>query len=101
VVLSPSWQVAGLEHYAGELVPLGGATAVDEIAVVSRRWSPSYSPAIESIAPPPPFEEVESRTIQNWRLTVYRAPAASPVSGAELRVTPVGASYVLLARPAS
>jgi hypothetical protein len=100
VVLSPSWQVAGLEHYAGELLPLGGSL-VEEIAVVSRRWSPSYSPAIESIAPPPPFEEIESRTIQNWRLTVYRAPAASPVSRAELRVTPVGSSYVLLARPAS
>ena len=98
VVLSPSWQVAGLEHYAGELVPLGGATAVDEIAVVSRRWSPSYSPTIASIAPPSPFAEVESQTIQNWRLTVYRAPTALRVSSERLGVTPRGASYVILER---
>ena len=100
-MLSPSWQVAGLEHYAGELVPLGGPTAVDEIAVVSRRWSPSYSPAVDSVALPPPFAEVESRTIQNWRLTVYRAPAPSRVSSNRLDVTPRDASYVVLQHPDS
>jgi mannosyltransferase len=97
IILSPSWEVAGLEFYAGELAPLGGRASIREIDVVSRRWSPSYSPAVRALEPPAPFVKGETRTLQNWVLTVFRAPTPVSVVVAELsRVRPENASRVIL-----
>jgi mannosyltransferase len=97
IILSPSWELAGLEYYMGELAPLGSGRSVREIVVVARRWSPSYSPAVRTLHPPRPFSRIETRTIQNWILTVFRAPRPVLVEAADLReARPENASRVVL-----
>jgi mannosyltransferase len=98
IVLSPSWEVAGLEYYAGGLGPLDPHTRVRTVVLVARRWSPLY-PSLRSLDLPPPFRLVERRTLQNWRLTVFRAPVATPVSPDGLAATASRpTTYVLLGR---
>ena len=99
VLLSPSWQIAALQHYVPNLQELGGsATATREIDVLVRRHVPDYSPAIESLSPPPGFSRVETRELKNWLLTRYRSPTPVYVRNAVLRVVPSDASRVSLVR---
>jgi mannosyltransferase len=99
IVLSPSWEVAGLEFYAGDLGTRDRGAPIREIQVVARRWTPSYSPTVQTLDPPPPFAEGETRILQNFRLTVFRAATPVPVTVAELsRVRPENASRVVLGR---
>jgi hypothetical protein len=99
VLLSPSWQIAALQHYVPNLQELGGsAAATREIDVLVRRHVPDYSPAIESLSPPPGFSRVETRELKNWLLTRYRTPTPVYVRNAVLRVVPSDASRVSLVR---
>ena len=101
IVLSPSWEVAGLEYYAARLSPPSSVAPLREIDVLVRRWMPSYSTPVRSFVPPPGFERVEQRTLQNWVLTRFRASTPVEVSSAQLQnVRPLGASHVVLVRPA-
>jgi mannosyltransferase len=99
IVLSPSWEVEALESYAPGLgAPRAGA-AIREIDVLIRRWTPSYSPPVKAFDPPRQFTQIETRTLQNWVLTVYRARTPVHVSAAQLdAVRPRDASRVVLER---
>jgi hypothetical protein len=60
---------------------------------------PSYSTPVRAFLPPPGFERVEQRTLQNWVLTRFRASKPVEVTSAQLNnVRPPGASYVVLER---
>ena len=98
VLLSPSWQIAALEHEAGDLRPLGRGISTSQVELLVRRHVPSYSPAVESISLPPAFEQVETRELQNWVLTRFRARARVYLDAADLGVAPPEASYVPLVR---
>ena len=89
--------MAGLEYYAPRLSPPSSVAPLREIDVLVRRRMPSYSTPVRSFVPPPGFERVEQRTLQNWVLTRFRASKPVEVSSAELKnVRPPGASYVVL-----
>jgi hypothetical protein len=99
IVLSPSWEVAGLEYYAPRLSPPSSVARLREIDVLVRRRMPSYSTPVRAFLPPPGFERVEQRTLQNWVLTRFRASKPVEVTSAQLNnVRPPGASYVVLQR---
>jgi mannosyltransferase len=99
IILSPSWEVNGLEYYAPELEPAATTAPIREIDVVVRRWAPSYSVPVRSFVPPPSFAEAGRRTLQNWVLTIFRAPTPVDVSAGQLRsVRPARASWVALER---
>jgi hypothetical protein len=99
IVLSPSWEVAALQYYAPDLAPLGRGALIHELDLLTRRWSPSYSPTVQVFEPPPSLIEGETRTLQNFTLTVFRAPRPVSVRAAALsRVRPENASRVLLER---
>src|SRR5262249_17964263 len=99
VLLSPSWQIAALQHYVPDVRELGDRTAATrEIDVLVRRNVPGYSPAIESLSPPIGFTKVETRVLKSWLLTRYRSPTPAYVRNAVLRVVPSDASRVSLVR---
>lgn len=99
VLLSPSWQIAALEHSVPDASELGGRTvATQQIDVLTRRNVPSYSPAVETLRPPAGFELVETRELQNWLLTRFRAREPVYVTGDDLVVVPSEASRVPLVR---
>jgi uncharacterized membrane protein len=98
VFLSPSWQIAALEHEAGGWRPLGPGATTDQVDLLVRRHVPSYSPAVESVSLPPEFERVETRVLQNWVLTRFRAPEPVYLDAAAPDVSPADASYVPLVR---
>jgi mannosyltransferase len=97
VVLSPSWEVAALGYYEPLLVTPTRNLPVREIDILVRRWSPSYSLPVRAFVPPRQFRKVEVRTLQNWELTIFRAPKAVVVSPEQLEnVRPRNASRVAL-----
>jgi mannosyltransferase len=98
VLLSPSWQMAALEHHVGDLRALGRGAATTQVDLLVRRHVPSYSPAVESLGLPPAFERIETRELQNWVLTRFRARERVYLDAADLGVAPPGASYVPLVR---
>jgi mannosyltransferase len=99
IVLSPSWEAGGLEYYTRGLSQPATNTSIREIDLLVRRWSPSYSPPVRAFDPPPSFRKVEMRTLQNWVLTVFRAPTAVRVSPEQLEnVRPQDASRAVLER---
>lgn len=98
VLLSPSWQIAALEHEVGELRPLGRGTSTAQVDLLVRRHVPSYSPAVESLSLPPEFERVETQVLQNWVLTRFRAPERTYLDAVDAGVSPADASYVPLVR---
>jgi mannosyltransferase len=99
VLLSPSWQIAALQHYVPDVRELGDrAAATREIDVLVRRNVPGYSPAIESLSPPTGFTKVETRVLKNWLLTRYTSPRPVYVRNAVLRVAPSDASRDSLVR---
>jgi mannosyltransferase len=99
IVLSPSWEVRGLELYSPGLAAPRVDASIREIDVLVRRWTPSYSPTVTVFDPPPRFTKIETRTLQNWVLTVYRTPTAARVRATELEdVLPRHASRVVLER---
>jgi mannosyltransferase len=98
VLLSPSWQVAALEHEIGDLRPLGRGASTAQVDLLVRRHVPSYSPAVESLSLPPEFEQVEMRELQNWVLTKFRAPERIYLEAADSGISPPDASYVPLVR---
>jgi hypothetical protein len=101
IILSPSWEVAGLQYYAPGLSPLANAR-IREIDVLVRRWTPSYSLPVRALDAPPSFRKVGTRTLQNWSLTIFRASNEVGVSADELdRVRPPNASRVVLERARS
>jgi mannosyltransferase len=99
VILSPSWEVAALKYYDPLLVTPRRNLRVREIDILVRRWSPSYSVPVQGFNPPRQFRRVEVRTLQNWVLTVFRAPKVVDVSPRQLEnVRPRNASRVALER---
>jgi hypothetical protein len=101
VVLSPSWEVHALEYYAPRLGPAVSKAAIQEIDILARRWNPSYSVPVRSFVPPPQFSEVQTRTLQNWTLTIFRARVPVDVLPKELNdARPANASRVVLEWPA-
>ena len=99
VVLSPSWEIAALQHYVPGLRELGGSrVATRQVDLLVRRHAPSYSPAVGALSPPPGFTRVGTRELQNWMLTRYRSRRPIYLDVAELRVTPEDASRVPLVR---
>jgi hypothetical protein len=99
VVLSPSWEIAALQHYVPGLRELGGSrVATRQVDLLVRRHAPSYSPAVGALSPPPGFTRVWTRELQNWMLTRYRSRRPIYLDVAELRVTPEDASRVPLVR---
>ena len=98
-VLSPSWQIAALQHHVPGLRELGSSRiATRQIDLLVRRHVPSYSPAVEALSPPPGFTRVRTRELQNWMLTRYRSRRPIYLDVAELRVIPEDASRVPLVR---
>ena len=101
VILSPSWEVAGLRHYMPGVEPAGPTTQVAEIDVIVRRWVPSYSARVADFDPPRGFARSETLVLQNWTMTRFRSTGLRPVSSAALaRVRPAAASQVALVLPA-
>jgi len=100
VLLSPSWEIAALEHFVPGLRELGERRiATRQIDLLVRRHVPSYSPAVDTLRPPPPgFRRVETRTLQNWLLTRYRSRRPVYLDAVDLRVAPEDASRVPLVR---
>lgn len=99
VILSPSWQIAALEHNVPDASELGGrGTTTQQVDLLTRRQVPSYSPVVASVRLPPQFELTETRELQNWVLTRYRAREAVYVTEADLGVSPSDASRVPLVR---
>jgi mannosyltransferase len=99
VLLSPSWQIAALQHYVPDVRELDDrAAATREIDVLVRRNVPGYSPAIESLSPPTGFTKVGTRVLKNWLLTRYSSPRPVYVRNAVLRVVPSDASRDWLVR---
>jgi len=99
IVLSPAWELNGLDYYGPGLHPAATAAPIREIDVVARRWSPSYSLPVRTFTPPPRFTKVATRTLQNWTLTIFRARAPVEVSTKQLgRVSPATASRVVVER---
>jgi mannosyltransferase len=98
IVLSPSWEVDALQYYVPELTAQGPQQPVRTIYLLARRWAPAYSPVLETLTLPSGFRVVETRILQNWRLTVLRAPTPERVSGLQLaQVRPQNASAIALA----
>lgn len=98
VLLSPSWEIAALQHYVPGLREPGGRIATRQIDLLIRRHVPSYSPAVRTLSPPPGFTRVGTRELQNWTLTRYRSPRQVYLDVSELRVAPAEASRVSLVR---
>jgi mannosyltransferase len=98
VFLSPSWQMAALEHHVADLRPLGRGAATTQVDLLVRREVPSYSPAVGRLRLPPDFHLIETRELQNWVLTRFRARARIYLDGVDVGVAPPEASYVPLVR---
>lgn len=99
VLLSPSWQIAALQYHVPDAREFGAhGIATREIDLLVRRNVPSYSPAVESLSPPPGFTRAETRELQNWVLTRFRSPIPVYVDGTDLRVAPPESSRVPLVR---
>jgi hypothetical protein len=98
VLLSPSWEIEALKYNVPGVRDLGRGAAADQIDLLVRREVPSYSPAVQSLDPPPGFERVETRELQNWTLTRFRAPTRVYVRPSDLGITPRVTSYVPLVR---
>jgi mannosyltransferase len=100
IVLSPSWELHALEYYSPRVGPAAARASIQEIDILARRWNPSYSVPVRSFIPPPQFSEVGTRTLQNWTLTIFRAPAPTDVSPKELEgARPANASRIVVERP--
>jgi mannosyltransferase len=100
MVLSPSWEVAGLQYYVRGLEPVGATARVREIDVIVRLRMPSYSIRVDAFDPPHGFARVETASLQNWTLTRFRSKTPRIVSGTALaRVRPRNASQVALLLP--
>jgi 4-amino-4-deoxy-L-arabinose transferase-like glycosyltransferase len=98
VLLSPSWQIAALEHEVGDLRLLGAGASTAQVDLLVRKHVPSYSRAVTSLSLPPEFEEVETRELQNWVLTRFRARERIYLDAADPGIAPPDASYVPLVR---
>jgi hypothetical protein len=97
VIVSPSWQSDALRHYAPQLAPATSAQRLREIDLLLRRSSPAYLSTVRAFEPPPGFRRVGTRTLQNWELTVFRAPRGVKVTPAQLaRARPSDASRIAL-----
>jgi mannosyltransferase len=98
IVLSPSWEVDALTYYEPALTPRIPQQPVRTIYLLARRWTPAYSPVVATLTPPAGFSVVETRTLQNWRLTILRAPRSEHISASQLAdVRPRNASTIVLA----
>jgi len=99
IIVSPSWELGALEFYRPELREFESSVLIREIDVLARRQSPSYSPPVRVLVPPPAFRKVETRRLQSWNLTRFRAGAPVRLSHADLLdFRPRGASAVVLIR---
>ena len=98
VLLSPSWQIAALEHEVGGLRPLGRGAPTAQVDLLVRRNVPAYSPPVESVSLPAEFRQVEVRGLQNWVLTRFRAAQPIYLDAAAPDISPSDASYVPLVR---
>jgi hypothetical protein len=99
VVLSPSWQIAALQHHVPDARELRDVrVATREIDLLVRKHVPSYSPAVESVMPPPGFRRVRTRELQNWVLTTFRSRTPLYLGAGDFGVAPGDASRVALAR---
>lgn len=99
VLLSPSWQIAALEHYVPGLRVLGDARiATRRVDLLVRRNVPSYSPPVESLGLPSEFTRLETRVLQNWMLTTFGSRTPVYLEADDLGVAPPDASRVPLVR---
>ncbi len=99
VLLSPSWQIAALQHHVPDLrEPHTNRVATREVDLLVRRHVPSYSPAVTTLTLPRAFTRSETRELQNWVLTRFRSRTPVYLDVADLAVAPPDASRVPLVR---
>lgn len=99
VLLSPSWQIAALQHHVPDLrEPRTDRVATREVDLLVRRQVPSYSPAVTMMRLPQAFTRSETRELQNWVLTRFRSRTPVYLDLADLAVAPSDASRVPLVR---
>lgn len=100
VLLSPSWEIAALQHHVPDLrEPDESRVATRRVDLLVRRHVPSYSPAVGDLTGlPPGFTRVGTRELQNWVLTTFRTPRRAYLDVADLEVSPPDASRVALVR---
>ena len=99
VVLSPSWEIAALQHHVPDAREFDDVrVATREIDFVVRKHVPTYSPAVESMVPPRGFRRVRTHELQNWVLTTFRSRTPLYLDAGDFGVAPRDASRVALVR---